>query len=287
MRVILFFAAALHFIWGILEADVQAEEQRLALVKSHLKAIDVIEPTSALPLVDCLYVINLDHRPDRWAWMKSQCEQHRLLPNRVSAVDGWALSEQTKLELTYPYPCRLRGGQFGCLLSHLSVLQDALQRHFDVIWVMEDDVEFVEDPRLLTALLTELTLWDPDWDVLFTDSDFRDKNTGYIQSVSSDFPPDLCDKMLSYYTERVKINDTLMQIRSRFGTYSMLISKKGVAKILHYFASHPFWTAIDIEMHYIPGLREYAACQDIVSNLRDSPSDTEATHYALKTDLHP
>ena len=140
---------------------------------------------------------------------------------------------------------------------------------------MEDDVEFVEDPRQLSDFLTQLSHWDPDWDVFYTDTDFRDENNGYIRSLSTDFPPSMKDNQVLDFTERININDDLMQIRSRFGTYSMLISRNGIRKILDYFTTHPFWTAIDIEIHYIPTLREYACRRDIVSNLRHSWSDTE------------
>ena len=77
----------------------------------------------------------------------------------------------------------------------------------------------------------------------------------------------------------------MMQIRGRFGTYSMLISKRGIKKILDYFTSRPIWTAIDIDMHYIPTIREYAPRRDIVSNLRISLSDTEKDWLSTYTGL--
>ena len=159
-------------------------DQQSLLVNKYFKKIELTEPNSLIDFIDCIYVINLDTRRDRWTWMESLCKKQSLTPNRVSAVDGWALSEEAKQEMTAPYPCRLRGGQFGCLLSHLSVLRDAYQRNFEVIWVMEDDVEFVEDPRQLSDLLAKLSLWDPDWDIFFTDTDFRDDHNGYLQSLS-------------------------------------------------------------------------------------------------------
>src|SRR5207237_6605093 len=66
-------------------------------------------------------------------------------------------------------------GAIGCSLSHISVLQDAYDSGYETIWVMEDDVEVLDDPHRLSDLVSELdTLVGPDrWDVLFTDVDYR------------------------------------------------------------------------------------------------------------------
>lgn len=266
--------------WAI-SASLLLSATRPPPAEKYLVPIELTEPSSSMRLVDCIYVINLDARAERWEWMKSQCAAHRIAPNRVSAVNGLALPLRVRRELTSPYPLRLRGGQLGCLLSHLSVLKDAQQRGFDVIWVMEDDVEFLEDPHQLPALLVQLTAWDPDWDVFFTDIDFRHAEGGYYRSTGSDFRPGKGDRPTVDLTERIGINDSIMQIRSRFGTHSMLISKKGIKKIYDFFVARPFWTAIDIEMHYIPSIREYSSRRDIVSNLRGSPSDTAGEDLPL------
>lgn len=264
-----------HFLLGFCLCECSSLKAAPQTIHKHLKAIELTAPSSGIEPIDCIYVINLEARRDRWDWMASLCQKHFLFSNRVNAIDGWALPQEVQKELTHPYPCRLRGGQFGCLLSHISILKDAYKRGFDLIWVMEDDIEFVEDPRQLPSLLADLSNWDPDWDVFYTDPDFRDDSNGYVRSLGSDFRPEQQEKSIAYYTERIVINSDLMQIRSRFGTYSMLISKKGVRKILHHFTSCPIWTSIDIDLHYIPSIREYAARRDIVSNLRHSSSDTE------------
>jgi hypothetical protein len=189
-------------------------------------------------------------------------------------VNGWSIPEKQQEELAYPFPRRLRGGQLGCLLSHLSILFDAKSRGFKLIWVMEDDAEILESPQNMLMIVSELSQIDPEWDIFYTDRDFRDGLGGYVRSVSSDFRPGQQEPFPGYYQERININEDIMQIRSRFGTYSMLISNHGMEKILEHFTTQPLWTAIDIDIHYIPGIRQYSSRRDIVSNLIGSSSDT-------------
>ena len=70
-------------------------------------------------------------------------------------------------------------GAIGCVLSHLSVLQDAIDSGYKTIWVMEDDVEVVQDPRTLSGLIAALDGSGKEkWDILFTDQDTVQNTTG-------------------------------------------------------------------------------------------------------------
>ncbi len=256
--------------------ELSSSENRANLLDVYLPPIELKESSSSIFPIDCIYVINLDARFERWQRTEALCARYSLTPNRVGAVNGWAIPQEEQERLALPYPCRLGGGQLGCLLSHLSILKDAWQRNFDLIWVLEDDVEFIEDPRQLPELLAQLSQSDPDWDILYTDTDFRNKRRGYTRPLDNDFPPDWKNEPPFICTERIPISKDLMRIRSRYGTHSMLISRRGIKKIREYYASRPHWTAIDIELHYIPTIREYSTRRDIVSNLRHSLSDTQS-----------
>ena len=115
---------------------------------------------------------------------------------------------------------------------------------------------------------------DPLWDVFYTDVDYRGCACGYIRSMGLDLRPDDNSKTLDYYIERINRADDIMEVRSRFGTHSMIISKNGIEKIYEHFTTKPLWTAVDIDIHYIQGIRQYSSRRDIVSNLRESSSDT-------------
>lgn len=240
----------------------------------YLKPIEITEPESGIELVDCIYVINLDERPEKWERMKALLSDQGLKANRMSGINGWKIPPKGQEELAGPYPIRLRGGHFGCLLSHVSVLKDAYERGFEIIWVCEDDIEFIESAKQIPTLLKNLSEIDPDWDVFYTDIDSKDKQGNYMRSVSSDFRPDRTYPPVEYYTERIQLTDDIMRIRQRFGMYSLLISRKGLKKILDYFTHLYLWTAVDIDIHYIPGIRQYSATRDIVSIWYSSPGDT-------------
>lgn len=257
-----------------LKASSAVNKEYVSPIYAVLSTVILTELDSGIFPIDCIYVINLEERPERWMRTAQFFKKYNISLNRVNAIDGRQISKELHDLLAFPYPRRLRGGQLGCLLSHLSVLNDAIQREYDLIWVLEDDVEILDDPRQIPKLVVDLFSIDPDWDILYTDVDFRDTTNGYIRSVDMDIRP--CQKAESreFYAERIPVSDDIMQIRSRFGTYSMIISKKGAVKIFEYFTARPLWTAIDIDIHYIPEIREYSLRRDLVSNIRGSPSDT-------------
>lgn len=263
----------LCFSFAFLIHTIFAEQQPFAsAIFKHLPSIEITQHNSGLRLIDCIYVINLNERPERWERTQSMCQKYHIYPNRVSAINGWLIPDEEQDELAHPFPRRLRGGQLGCLLSHLSILADAKQRNFDFIWVMEDDIEILEDPKVLVKMIAGLLSLDANWDIFYTDVDFRDDQGGYVRSYDTDFRPG--ENPTNHYLERLNITKDIMRIGCRFGTHSMIISKKGIEKIYKYFTTRPLWTAIDIDIHYIPEIREYSSRRDIVSNLLSSPSDT-------------
>ncbi len=60
-----------------------------------------------------------------------------------------------------------------------------------------------------------------------------------------------------------------MRIYYRGGTYSMIISQKGIAKIYHALKCLPITIPYDDMLHFIPGLREYACPRPIVTHSCD------------------
>lgn len=205
--------------------------------------------------------------------MEACYKKYNIGVNRVSAVNGWKLSKEAQKELAYPYPIKLTPGALGCLLSHISILKDAYDRKFSIIWVMEDDVEFLEDPEILKTFIPILFTIDPEWDVFYTDVDYRNRN-GYTRSLGLDPRPNQQLYPLKYYLRRDYCHKDIMRIRSRYGTHSMILTRKGIKKILDYYKSRPIWSPIDVDIHYIPGLCQYSSRRDIISNIIGAISDT-------------
>ncbi|HSX04584.1 MAG TPA: glycosyltransferase family 25 protein [Rhabdochlamydiaceae bacterium] len=249
----------------------------------YLKPIEVVNFRSGVDLVDCIYVINLDARKDKWDRLKPLFEERNLKVNRVSGINGWQLSKEDKKQLAGPYRPRLKGGQIGCLLSHLSILKDASRRGFDLIWVLEDDIEFTQDVSKISDMLRKLSKMDPDWDLFYTDPDFKSEKGEPFRPAELAPRPDQILPPLEFFQERILIDEEIMQVRSRFATHSMLISKKGIKKILDYFTHVYLFSPIDWDIHYIPSIRQYAACKDIVTVWRNNPYSDTIPQSSLNT----
>lgn len=242
---ICFHCIFIYSIWG-----------NSSLISNYLREIQLTEFHSGIKSIDCIYVINLDERYDRWERTQGICRDNGLFVNRVSAINGWKLSRRAIRELTAPYSQITKGG-IGCLLSHLSILQHALKNDFTSIWIMEDDVTFLNNPHQIRPLLKELSEIDPEWDIFYTDT--RNHWNYIIKPI----------KQKNYITDR------LLRVGRRYGTHSIILSKKGMQKIFHYFLGKKFSTPIDIDIHSIPGIRKYSPSWHITSVMEYSISDTE------------
>lgn len=223
------------------------------------------QPRSSISGIDAIYVINLDVRPEKWHRVEPILYRHGIDHSRFSAVFGMDFDVETIR--TY---CKkhMRPGQLGCMLSHLSIYQDALNRGLKRIWVMEDDIEVKGNPQGLTVLIDELERLDPRWDILYTDLDFVTKEGTYVKSWA--FPIDKKHAFpfpLSYYTERKNLSKNIQKLRSRYGAGSMIVSRRGMEKVIRHFTTNEdiVWP-IDIEIHYVPGIRQYGLRNPVVTN---------------------
>lgn len=244
-------------------------------ISQFLRTPELDESPCNLSMIDCIYLINLDRRPDRLERMQGLLQHYGLHAKRLPAVDGKSLTEGQKQTLFGPYPVRMSNGAIGCLLSHLSVLQDAYQRGFKRIWVLEDDVLISEDPHVLPLCLTALEKLDPYWDIFFTDIDAKGEDGEYIIACVSDFRPNQPQKKLSYYQKKKRVGTDFFRVRQRFGTWSMIISREGMRKILEYYNHVFLWSPYDIDLFYTPGLNCYTPRRDIVTQwLEGQYSDT-------------
>src|SRR3989338_3942168 len=236
-------------------------------VLKHLRSIEPTERSSGMQGVDCIYVINLEERPEKWERVQKEFSSRGMHPQRVSAINGWRLSEEILKEIAGPYPVRLKKGEYGCLLSHLSVMRDAFKRGFDVIWLCEDDLEFSQEYCKISQLLKKLDRLDPEWDLFFTDRHPRCTYQYTIQEMPSKVYLPRPDQKLEppdFYQQVESVADDILKIRQRFGMYSVLISKRGIQKIYDYFSHVHLFSPFDVDVHYIPGIREYAAAKPLV-----------------------
>lgn len=106
--------------------------------------------------------LNLDRRADRWDRFGREFRRAGWplpFPERFAAVDGQACQA--------PVWFRAQPGAWGCLQSHIRVLEDCLAAGIDSVLIFEDDA--VADPErdLTESLETFLRVVPEDWDALY------------------------------------------------------------------------------------------------------------------------
>ena len=126
----------------------------------------------------------------------------------------------------------------------------------------------MRDPKLLTNFIQELNKIDPEWDILYTDLDFV-KIDGTITRTLA-LPVDKkhpFSHSLEFYEYRENVSQNIQLIRSRYGMTSMIVSDRGMKKVLEHFTNYDdiLWP-IDIEIHFIDGLRQYGIIDPVVTN---------------------
>jgi len=102
--------------------------------------------------------INLDRRQDRWQRMQAEFARHDIhAVRRFSAIDGNAV--------TLPANWIHTAGAYGCLLSHIAVVQEARDLGHESVLILEDDVVF--DPELKIKFPSFMEQAPSDWDMLY------------------------------------------------------------------------------------------------------------------------
>lgn len=284
-------------------------------LEDHLKKGDRCRSHS-MRNIDFIYMINLDQRPEKWRRSMDQLTPFGIYPYRFSAVNGWELSleEINDVGLVYSvemgpgilgtrYPldgnfepvhgtieefgetyfchCMARG-TIGIALSHISVLQDAYDAGHETIWVMEDDIDVIRDPTVLSDLIERLDalVGKSNWDVLFTDRDIRDAKGNYVPTFWAGKRPDfLYYTYANNYAERNEISPEFRTIGARSGAHSMIVRRSGIEKLLQFFKSHQIFFPYDMEYVLPTGIKLYTVLDDVVSNTPNAPSDNGGPNY--------
>lgn len=268
--------------------------------------------------IDFIYMINLDQRPEKFLATQSALRRYGIHPYRFSAVNGWELSKEAfqnvglklkegmtpLLSTTYysvdgkmiqsheymddpskSYFCHcMAPGPIGCALSHISILKDAFESNYEVIWVLEDDIEIIRNPHILSDYIDKmnLTFGKNGWDILFTDYDGRKNEVEYNVCEAPAKRPDMdCSSNFrrGHFSKKKKINKYFRELLARYGTYSMIISRSGIKKMLDFFVDHKIYLPIDMDNSYVPTIKRYGVMENIVSHKLDALSDNGAPFY--------
>ena len=301
---------------------------------SCLKDFENTQPSHQIEGIDGLFIINLDRRAEKYERVKKQFDKYGLYPCRFSAVDGSILNEDDyqKVGLIFRNGMKkikatlnpskkqiaplkeedqgracffefVTAGAVGCYLSHVSILKKAYDMGLNMIWVFEDDVVFLKDPKEVTSAIERLSaIVNEEWDILHTDDQdwfacdhpnfvprpdanvmlkkFLDKNNT-SQTIDKKKIRELSDaeflelnsfkQKISFYKHNIAgysypdIFQEFRRIYGRFAIHSMVIKRSGMKKILDFFETHGMFLPYDDEMLYVDSLKIYNLKQGITS----------------------
>ncbi len=285
----------------------------------YLKPVQDKSTRNSIKNIDFIYMINLDHRPEKWKLSSDQLAQFGIYPCRFSAINGMELSLEVINNIGIKYESWMTPllgttylekdgkiikslefmtesgktyfwygsskdakpalGAIGCALSHISILQDAYDSGYETIWVMEDDIEILDDPHRISDLIEELdkVVGASNWDVLFTDIDYRSGVEKYVIAYGAAKRPDMdCSLEERYsdkYTKTIKVNEHFNKIAARFGTASMIIRRSGIIRLLEFSKNRHIYLPYDLENYLPKNIKRYGLTFDLVTNMLNSISD--------------
>jgi len=281
-----------------------------AKIQDHYKKIDNKTSGHSFGCINFVYLINLDHRPEKYQESINELKKYGITPFRFSAVNGWKIKHQALQEIgvkftknmrpggmgshflwedgkefisheligkegrTYFCHCIARGA-IGCLMSHVSIMKDAYESGYELIWIMEDDIEVLRPPSLLLSYIKELDSLRgrKNWDLLYTDRDYRTRSGVYAPCYGTDYRPDVDTRNQERFAIRKKISTNIRRLGSRFATTSMIWTRSGLKKYLDYIEKHGMFLPIDMDIHLAPGMKAYSVVNDVVTNRIKSVSD--------------
>ncbi len=295
------------------EAEIRSPPLNL---KPFLKIVRDKPTTCQMKGIDFIYMINLDERPEKFEATRASLAIYGIHPYRFSAVNGWKLPLHEINELgiqfyqnmlakklmgstfemgldriyrsnefikangkTY-FPLGMTQGAIGIILSHLSVLQDAYESGYQTIWIMEDDVDPIQDPRILSDLVCELDYLSPSWDILFTDTDTKDKEGNHISCRAVAARPNLRPQPIQTFLDQFyPLGTRFYRTGMRYGAYSMIIRRSGIEKILNYYKKYRIFLPYDMDFWLRGDFEMYCPTEDIVSHKPHSLSDNGTPSY--------
>lgn len=275
-------------------------------IEDYLKKINDKSGEHRIRNIDCIYMINLDERPEKWRSCMEQLTLYGIQPYRFSAINGWRLSVESINELGVKYGPWMQGGQrgtfylsqephyeyiytigrtyfgdrvfpgtIGIVLSHLSVMQDAYDSGYETIWVMEDDIEIIHNPHILSDLIDKLDsiVGKDGWDILFTDRDSKNSDGKTVPCSSFGYRPNFTPSNLERFAEKKAICPELRRIGARYGSYSMVIRRSGMRKLLNFIKKYQIFLPIDMDYTLPNDMRLFTVLEDVVSTQCQAPSD--------------
>lgn len=104
-------------------------------------------PINTFADIEHAFYINLEHRVDRNTHVISQLKQLNIEATRFNAI-------------------RTENGAIGCTMSHLKILQNAEKNNLDHVFIVEDDIQFLNPELFITQFNKFIEIHENNWDVI-------------------------------------------------------------------------------------------------------------------------
>ena len=168
--------------------------------------------------------INLDRRPDRWRRMQQEFAKHGIRSvHRFAAYDGDAIEK--------PIHWKHSAGAYGCLLSHLHVVEEARASGASSVLIFEDDTVF--DPEFQQKFSEFGKQVPDDWDMLYLGALHKDQpikltdNISRITKANSTFAYALRSTVFDAFIDLNRKADNVLDMNSyilqeRFNCYCFM-----------------------------------------------------------------
>jgi len=174
-------------------------------------------------IFDNIYLLNLDRDIDKYNISKKLLSDFNIKFQRFQAVDGNNLVDLDNMN-KYAY---------GCLLSHIKIVEDAIQNNYNKILIFEDDIMIHKDFINLFGIIYSKLL---DWDMLYLGCSQR-PNTWYKVDIQDNYyksyqcngtfayaiDSKIYKNILNYYKTKKSYADTLLHnIQNEFNCYTII-----------------------------------------------------------------
>lgn len=286
-------------------------------VLPYLKKIEGKTGSTPIEGIGCIYLINLDQRPEKLERSIQQLARYGISPQRFPGIYGWSLAPeilngagllfqhgmwtgreavflcQTEGGLSlrfldgscYGQTCYsywMSKGAVGCALSHLSVLKDALDSGYPAAWVLEDDLIVDQDPRKMSVYVQELSslVGEEGWDLLYTDPPYLqgiDLDGDILKQLPWMWRPDMPFFNLRQIAASFDFG-SFVKIGSRIRAHSLIVSRSGMKKILSFYETHGLFIPYDHELFFIPDIQAYSIKESVITAY-ETTSDTRDRHF--------
>jgi glycosyl transferase family 25 len=163
--------------------------------------------------VDNVYLINMDKDTDRLKKVTKECDKVNIKFERFPGIKVTDLSQKI-LDKYIPIETQKYGpnGMIGCGLSHLFIWQDAVEKNYKNILVLEDDVHFTYDFNKYYKNIIDEVLNDYDYDILYLGYGEKNYNINIQEDSSFNY---------------------IYKPKFQLLTHAMIISNKGLKKLLN------------------------------------------------------